>query len=76
MCAILTASFFHLEQNVRDSEVGENFRSVIDVVKFIRVFSGTVLEFKGWSKLKILTVPILEPVAKYLPSLEASITVV
>jgi hypothetical protein len=81
MCTILMASFFHLEQNVRTSEVGPNFKSVIDVVRFIIVFSGFVKALKdppdpSEEILKMFTVPILLPVARCLPSGLTSIVVV
>ena len=58
------AFFFHLEQYVRACDVGLNLRSVIEVVKFITVFTG----LEKSSMLKMLTVPILDPVARCFSS--------
>lgn len=69
MCTILIASFFHFEQNVRTSDVGPNYKSVIDVVRFIMVFAGFDKALKLPDEMsKMFTVPILLPVARCLPS--------
>ena len=69
-----------MEQNVKTSEVGPNFKSVIDVVRFIIVLSGLVKALKDPDPseeiLKMLTVPILLPVARCFPSGLTSIVVV
>ena len=77
MCTILIASFFHFEQKVRTSPVGPNCKPVIEVVKFIMVFVGFEKALKPPEEIsKMLTVPILLPVARCLPSWLTSIVVV
>ena len=81
------AFFFHLDEKAKTSEVGPNLRSVILVVNDMMVFSGFWLGISigclkfvksepDYSSSNRLTVPILLPVARYLPLLETAILVV
>ena len=67
MCAILNEFFFHFELNVISSELWLNWRSVIAVVKFIRVLVGVCSSVRVASIWKTFTLPILLPVASRLP---------